>query len=126
MELREILRPVKEAGIAIYIDDFGTGYSTISYLKDLSADYIKVDKSFVDDIENSAIQREIVRAIIAVARATGQKVIVEGVESEDELAVLLSIGCTKIQGYLIAKPMDGESLLRFLKNFSGGEARKDV
>lgn len=126
VELREMLCPVKEAGIAIYIDDFGTGYSTISYLKDLSADYIKVDKSFVDDIENSAIQREIVRAIIAVARATGQKVIVEGVESEDELAVLLSIGCTKIQGYLIAKPMDGESLLRFLKNFSGGEARKDV
>ena len=118
--LQERLRPFKEAGIAIFIDDFGTGYSSVSYLKDLGADYLKIDKSFVKGVENSLKQREIIKAIITVARATGHGVVAEGVESGDELAALLDIGCLKIQGYLIAKPLNGEALLRFLKEFRGG------
>lgn len=124
--LQERLRPFKEAGIAIFIDDFGTGYSSISYLKNLNADYLKIDKSFVKGVENSLEQREIIKAIITVARATGHEVVVEGVESRDELAALLNIGCPKIQGYLIARPLNGEALLQFLKSFSDGDTVKRV
>ena len=120
-----ILRPIKEAGAAVYIDDFGTGYSSLSYLKDIDADYVKLDKSFVRDIARSKKQRDIVRAVLVLSRAVGRTVIIEGVEQEDELEVLLSIGCRYIQGFLIARPMKEAELYKFLSEFSGDEMSSD-
>lgn len=118
--IKNKIRPLKEAGIAIYIDDFGTGYSSLASLKDIDADYMKVDKSFVRGMTESKQRREILKAIAAMATALHLEVVVEGVELESELALLLEMGYTNIQGYLIAKPMSGEELLKFIKKFDLG------
>lgn len=123
---REKLEAVRGAGMSIYIDDFGTGYSSFAYLKDMEAEWIKIDKSFVRGIDGSEEKREIFRAISAVAQTMGMKTIAEGVESREELETVLKLGCLYIQGYLIAKPMNAEALLRFLADFSNGEPLQDA
>ena len=115
MKLR--LRPLKNIGMPIYIDDFGTGYSSMSYLKDISADFVKIDKSFVHGMLDSPEQREILKAVAELASALKLKVVAEGIEDKAELAMLLQMGYTNIQGYLIAKPMDEESVIKFIRGF---------
>ncbi|WP_455598907.1 bifunctional diguanylate cyclase/phosphodiesterase [Cloacibacillus sp.] len=123
---REKLEAVRGAGMSIYIDDFGTGYSSFTYLKDMEAEWLKIDKSFIHGIDGSKEKREIFRAISAVAQTMGMKTIAEGVESREELETVLELGCLYIQGYLIARPMNAEALLRFLADFSGIESLKDA
>lgn len=123
---REKLEAVRGAGMSIYIDDFGTGYSSFTYLKDMEAEWLKIDKSFIHGIDGSKDKREIFKAITAVAQTMGMKTIAEGVESREELETVLELGCLYIQGYLIAKPMSDEALLRFLADFSGLESLKDA
>lgn len=86
----------------------------------------KIDKSFIHGIDGSKDKREIFKAITAVAQTMGMKTIAEGVESREELETVLELGCLYIQGYLIAKPMSDEALLRFLADFSGLESLKDA
>ena len=100
-----------EAGIHLSIDDFGTGYSSLAYLRKLPAAELKIDRSFVMDLETSADARAIVDAVLKLAHAIGLKVVAEGVETERQRDILLELGCDELQGYLFARPMSARALL---------------
>jgi EAL domain-containing protein (putative c-di-GMP-specific phosphodiesterase class I) len=92
------------------IDDFGTGYSSLSYLGRLPIDSLKIDRSFVMAMHESRQNLEIVRAMLTLGRTLGHKVIAEGVETEDQLAMLRELGVHEGQGYLLARPMGAEQV----------------
>jgi diguanylate cyclase (GGDEF)-like protein/PAS domain S-box-containing protein len=104
-QTRELLRQMRARGIKVAIDDFGTGYSSLSYLKIFAIDRIKIDRSFVKDIENDQNDALIASATIALAHTLGLEVIAEGVESEAQCAFLNHELCDEGQGYLFGKPM---------------------
>jgi len=99
------------AGIHLSIDDFGTGYSSLSYLRRLPAEELKIDRTFVMDIENSADARAVVDAVIRLAHALSLRVVAEGVENQRQREILAAMGCDEMQGYLFAKPMSARALL---------------
>lgn len=99
------LARLRQAGATLSIDDFGTGYSNLSYLKRFHVDKLKIDRSFVEDITTNSESRAISGAIIGIAQALGLRTIAEGVEHEDQLAVLSELGCQEIQGFLLGRPM---------------------
>jgi EAL domain-containing protein (putative c-di-GMP-specific phosphodiesterase class I) len=100
------LSTLQEKGLEISIDDFGTGYSSLSYIKHLNVDRIKIDKSFIDDIEFNKEARSIVRAIIKMGHSLGMKVLAEGIETPNQLDILKALECDEGQGYLFSKPLD--------------------
>jgi EAL domain-containing protein (putative c-di-GMP-specific phosphodiesterase class I) len=99
-----ILRRLKLLGVRIALDDFGTGYSSMSYLQAFPFDKIKIDRSFVSDLEHNVQSKTIVRAIIGLARGLELPVIAEGVETRPQLELLARAGCDLVQGYLIGRP----------------------
>ena len=102
----DVLRALKEIGVALAIDDFGTGYSSLSYLQRFPLDILKVDKSFVDELgTGNGGGEEIVSAVVTLAHALGLKVVAEGVETEPQLAVLRDLACDYAQGYLFSRPV---------------------
>jgi EAL domain-containing protein (putative c-di-GMP-specific phosphodiesterase class I) len=97
------------------IDDFGTGYSSLSYLKRFPVDIVKIDGSFVDDgLGDSPVDREIVAAVIRLAAAVGMQTVAEGVETPAQLEQLRRLGCSLVQGYLLAAPQPLADLERAL------------
>lgn len=121
----EKMRGLKNLGIELSIDDFGTGYSSLAYLKKMPLDILKIDQSFVRDIENDVNDAAIVDTIISMAKHLDLKVIAEGVETKYELNFLEEKGCTIYQGYLFSKPLpapDFTELLETGKTFSSNEA----
>ncbi|EGW23327.1 EAL domain-containing protein [Methylobacter tundripaludum] len=108
------LEKLRAAGIEISLDDFGTGYSAMAYLKRFNIDYLKIDQSFVRDLETDPGDRAIAEAIVVMAHRLGLKVIAEGVETEGQYALLAEAGCEYVQGYLFAKPMPVEAFLAFV------------
>ena len=99
-----ILRRLKALGVRIAMDDFGTGYSSLSYLQSFPFDKIKIDRSFIADVQSSHQSAAIVRAVIGLARGLEVPVVAEGVETSEQLAFLSQESCSEIQGYLIGKP----------------------
>lgn len=108
------LSQLKELGVSLSIDDFGTGYSSLSYLKQLPVDNLKIDASFVRDIPHDKDDMEITAAVIAMAHKLGLKVVAEGIETHDQLAFLRENGCELGQGFLLAKPMEIDSIYEIL------------
>jgi len=100
-----VLRRLKTLGVKIVMDDFGTGYSSLSYLQSFPFDKIKVDRSFVSDLDTNNNNAAIVRAVITLAQSLNLPVLAEGVETEAQRLILSQEGCDQIQGYLIGKPL---------------------
>ncbi|HZW22927.1 putative bifunctional diguanylate cyclase/phosphodiesterase [Noviherbaspirillum sp.] len=109
-----VLREISESGITIAIDDFGTGYSSLSILKTLPIDILKIDQSFVRDLGKNASDTAIVAAIVNMARALALRVVAEGVETKEQLAVLHDLGCDEHQGYFYSKPLPATDLVQKL------------
>lgn len=110
----ELLR-YRDAGVRVAIDDFGTGYSSMAYLKKFHVDFLKIDQSFVRDIVSDHTQRTIAESIIVMAHKLGLEVIAEGVETEEQRAILVEAGCDYGQGFLFCEPippLELESMLR--------------
>ena len=103
-----------EIGVQLSIDDFGTGYSSLSYLRRLPARQLKIDRSFIADLELSRDARAIVQAVVQLAHALGLKVVGEGVETPAQAAILTRLQCDELQGYLFARPMPAQDLLPWL------------
>ncbi len=106
----------RDAGIQVAIDDFGTGYSSLSYLKKFDIDYLKIDQSFVMNLENDPSNLALSEAIVVMAHKLGLKVIAEGVETPEQRDMLHKIGCDYAQGYLFAKPLPAEEFERLLQD----------
>ncbi|MDQ6685583.1 MAG: bifunctional diguanylate cyclase/phosphodiesterase [Pseudomonadota bacterium] len=109
-------RRLGELGTHLSIDDFGTGYSSLAYLRQLPAEELKIDRSFIMDVEHSADARAVVDAVIKLAHALGLKVVAEGVENQRQQQILEQMGCDELQGFLFAKPMSGRALLIWAMN----------
>jgi diguanylate cyclase (GGDEF)-like protein/PAS domain S-box-containing protein len=104
------LMTLKEAGVRISLDDFGTGYSSLSYLQRFPFDKIKIDRSFVSQMDKNADSMSIIRAVIALGKSLRIKITAEGVETEAQLGLLQQENCDLVQGYLLGKPMAKEDL----------------
>jgi diguanylate cyclase (GGDEF)-like protein/PAS domain S-box-containing protein len=108
------LDQIRQLGISLAIDDFGTGYSSLSYLKKLPVQRLKIDRSFVTDI-NEEDSLSIVRAIIALGKSLGLKIIAEGVETEEQATLLKNEGCNEVQGYLYSRPVSADDFYQLVK-----------
>jgi len=102
------LGAVHQMGFRVYLDDFGTGYSSLSYLKLFPVDTLKVDKSFVQDMQDSGNQHTLVAAIIAMGKSLGLQIVAEGVEQDSQLKALQQMGCHYAQGYYFSRPVPAE------------------
>ncbi len=110
----EIITKLKDLGLDISIDDFGTGYSSLSYLKKLPVSEIKIDKSFVTDMDNDHDNKVIVNSTINLAHDLGLDVVAEGVENNNILKILKELGCDRAQGYHMCKPKNAEEISRWI------------
>jgi diguanylate cyclase (GGDEF)-like protein/PAS domain S-box-containing protein len=117
-ECIRILTSLNDLGIELAIDDFGTGYSSLSYLKLFPFDKLKIDRSFVKDIETSASDAAIASATIALAHTLGRKVIAEGVETRAQLDFLKQHGCDIIQGYYFSRPIPAGDVAAYIRGQS--------
>jgi len=109
------LTALKELGVRLSIDDFGTGYSSLSYLKRFPIDTLKIDRSFIRDLETSRTDPEIVQSIMSLARSLGFGVVAEGVETEGQARILRKRSCPCIQGYLISQPLPASAFEQFCR-----------
>lgn len=114
-QLLQMLQQLKALGIMLSIDDFGTGYSNLSYLKRFAVDKLKIDQSFVRDMETDADDYALVRAIIQLAHSLGLRVTAEGVETKEQMLILAKLNCDEFQGYYFARPMPAEDLVSYLQ-----------
>ncbi|WCL48815.1 sensor domain-containing protein [Leptospira sp. GIMC2001] len=112
----EILDKVRALGISITIDDFGSGYSSLGYLKKLPVQTVKIDKSFIQDLETNEDSKAIVRAVTSLGHNLGLKVVAEGAETSEQCSLLSDMDVDIIQGFYYAKPMPFDEVMKFLKS----------
>ena len=109
------LRDLSDMGVRIAMDDFGTGYSSLSYLRRFPIDTIKIDRSFVADIVSNSDDAEIIRTIITMGQTLNRWIVAEGVETEEQAALLKGYTCDEIQGYYLSPPLPADKLTRFMQ-----------
>ncbi|MDD2791173.1 MAG: EAL domain-containing protein [Sulfurimonas sp.] len=117
--VRQKMQQLRKVGVQISIDDFGTGYSSLSYLKSLPFTTLKIDKSFIQDIEADIDDKELISTILTIAKNFNLEVIAEGVELSEQYSFLDERNCDYMQGYYCAKPMDAKSFEAFLASGNG-------
>ncbi|HBH39069.1 MAG TPA: bifunctional diguanylate cyclase/phosphodiesterase, partial [Curvibacter sp.] len=122
-EARRSFAELAAIGVYLSIDDFGTGYSSLNYLRQLPVQQLKIDSSFVRDLDKGNNARAVVQAVISLAHALGLRVVAEGVETPAQRDILLSMACDELQGYLYARAMTAEELLDWAQ---GRQARGSV
>ena len=110
------LGALKNMGISIALDDFGTGYSSLGYLRRFSFDKIKIDKSFVHGQAHDRGVRVILEAVLSMCRKLGLAIVGEGVETEQQMALLRQLGCTELQGYLLGRPIPASEVEELLRD----------
>lgn len=115
----EAMRRLQAAGVLTSIDDFGTGFSSLSYLKHLPLDFLKIDQSFVADVHSNPGSAAICRALLTLAHSLGLSVVAEGVETPDQYRWLKANGCEHLQGYFIARPQPLDAVIRSLQQARG-------
>ncbi len=116
-----VLADIKRLGITVAIDDFGTGFSSLSHLRQLEVDRLKIDRAFVREAQTSSAGSTIAQMVINLGRGLGLTVIAEGIETEEQRQLLLSLGCHEGQGYLFARPMPAEQLERWMAMPQGSQ-----
>lgn len=114
-ELIANMYKIKDMGIKVSVDDFGTGYSSLSYIKSFPIDVLKIDRSFVEDVEEDMGSIAIIKTIIALAHSLNMKVVAEGIEKESQYNVLMGLGCDMYQGYYFSKPQASSEIIKLLK-----------
>jgi len=115
-----MLRAYTEAGVDISLDDFGTGYSSLAHLQKYDVDYIKIDRSFVNDLANNPKNLVLCKSIILMAHELGMKVIAEGIETIEQRDILMEIGCDYGQGFLFSRPVPAKEFEKlFETSFAG-------
>ena len=102
-------------GTELSIDDFGTGYSSLAYLRRLPSRQLKIDRSFVNDLDTCSDALAIVEAVVRLAHALGLAVVAEGVETPAQRDLLRQLNCDELQGYLFARPVPGDTLMRWAR-----------
>ena len=103
-----LLRDLSAYGVGIHIDDFGTGYSSLSYLAQLPVQAVKIDRTFVSKLAESEMTVRVVQAVVALSKAMNLKVVAEGVETDQQYAIVRRLGCDLVQGFFVAKPMPAD------------------
>jgi EAL domain-containing protein (putative c-di-GMP-specific phosphodiesterase class I) len=114
----DTLKRLRALGIQVAIDDFGTGFSSLAYLGRLPADILKIDRAFIAELGGEA-DREIVGAVIDLARRLGIRTVAEGVETEEQRTILRELRCDLLQGFLLSRPLPSDALGRVLDGSSG-------
>jgi EAL domain-containing protein (putative c-di-GMP-specific phosphodiesterase class I) len=122
----KLLSDLKSLGVRVAMDDFGTGYSSLSYLQRFHFDKIKVDRSFIGAIGTEPTAAAIIRAVINLASSLGMLTCAEGVETNEQLDILRSEGCSEVQGYLFGKPMSAAEFARRHGIRSDGSYRQRI
>ena len=112
-----VLSQCRELGVQLSIDDFGTGYSSLAYLRNLPVDTLKIDQSFVRDMLNDPSDLAIVISVVQLAKTFDRMVIAEGVETMEQGATLMQLGCRLMQGYGISRPMPAEKMPAWVKQW---------
>jgi diguanylate cyclase (GGDEF)-like protein len=113
--VKTLLMQLRATGVRISIDDFGTGYSSLAYLRQFPVDALKIDRSFTRGMETHKDTAEIIRSLTSMAKQLGLYVVAEGIENDEQLALLRSLNCESAQGYLFAKPLDVSKAAELLK-----------
>jgi EAL domain-containing protein (putative c-di-GMP-specific phosphodiesterase class I) len=119
MNARSILTQLREAGVRVAIDDFGTGFSSLSYFQSLCVDVVKIDRSFVRDLDTNTDHQALTRTILSLADGFSMAAIAEGVETDRELAELSRLGCQFAQGFLFSRPVAPDALHRLFDRAHG-------
>jgi diguanylate cyclase (GGDEF)-like protein/PAS domain S-box-containing protein len=117
-----MLHQLRALGVRISMDDFGTGYSSLSYLRSFPFDKIKIDRSFIADIERNGDSEAIIRAIAELGASLGIETTAEGIETEEQLELVRRAGCTEVQGYLLSMPRPAAEVLDVIARFRGAAA----
>ena len=115
----EVLERLRKIGVSTSIDDFGTGYSSLSHLHRLPVETLKIDRSFVWEINDGESGKELVRTMINLGHGLGLRIVAEGIETSEQAAVLQLFGCDLFQGFLISKPLPFLDILSFVRGWNG-------
>jgi EAL domain-containing protein (putative c-di-GMP-specific phosphodiesterase class I) len=112
------LQVLRDSGVRIQIDDFGTGYSSLSYLRELPIDTLKIDRSFINHVDENPADQAIVSAILAMAKSLGLRVVAEGVETAAQLEMLNRHGCEVAQGFFFSRPLPADQCRTLLEELA--------